>query len=535
MLRRVTPGLLWLALALGVSAVPVLAAEDTPSVEDIVARSLAGDMRARRSATESAIQGSVPLAGPIDPETYRMGPGDRLVVQWAGRVTRSETVEVGPAGDVFLPEIGSLAVAGQTLAATRLAIIERLRRVTRDVRVEVQLARPRMFRVYLGGAVDNPGPLETAAGSRVSDIVRLDGLKPGASTRNLQLRHRDGSSTPVDLERVFRLGDHSRDALLLDGDAVVVPYQTEFVHIVGAVAAPGTVERAADDSVSTLVRLAGGLRPDAAPEGEWLHWGGAAQPETLTIDVPALLAGRGDAPLANGDRVFVRARPDFRKGGGVLVEGDVVRPGGYPVSPSGTRLSDVLAAAGGLLPSADASSVRLKRRAPGPEPTEAEQTVRARALQRELSVSEFEVQQAQAAAREGEWVVDRTLAQRAGSSADPVLQDGDVVTVPRLVNALRIDGQVGAPGVVTFVPGTPLHRYIELAGGYSARAWRGHEQITRAGSPRTLLAKSAGAIRPGDTIWVPMRPDESAWKRTAEILAALAQVATIVIAVRSVN
>lgn len=535
MFRRVAPGLLWLALALGVLAVPVCAAEDTPSVEDVVARSLAGDLRARRSATESAIQGSVPLAGPIDPETYRLGPGDRLLVQWAGRVTRTETVEVGPAGDVFLPEIGTLAVSGQTLAAARLTIIDRLRRITRDVRVEVQLARPRMFRVYLSGAIDNPGPIETAAGSRVSDIVRLDGLKPGASTRNLQVRRRDGSSTPADLERVFRLGDHSRDALLLDGDAVVVPYQTEFVHIVGAVALPGTVERAADDSVSTLVRLAGGPRPDAAPDAQWIHWSTAARPETLAIDVPAVLAGRGDAPLANGDRVFVRAQPGFRLGGGVLVEGDVQRPGGYPVAPTGTRLSEVLAAAGGLLPTADASGVRLKRLATGPVPTEAELAKRARTLQRELSVSEFEVQQAQAAAQSGEWVIDRSGSQRAGSSADPVLLDGDVITVPRQVNALRIDGQVGAPGVVSYVPGLSLQRYVELAGGYSARAWRGHEQITRAGSPRTLLAKSAGGIRPGDAIWVPLRPDESAWKRTTEILAALAQVATIVIAVRSVN
>ncbi len=539
MFRRLAPGIVRVALALGVLslglATSARAADEPPSVEDLVARSLAGDLRSKDAAAEK-VAGSLALSGPIDPTRYLLGPGDRLVVQWAGRVTRSEYIEVGPAGDVFLAEIGALDVAGQTLADARLAIIERLRRVTRDVRVEVQLARPRTFRVYLSGVVDNPGALEVTAGSRVSDLVRLDALKPGASTRNLSLRRRDGTTVAVDLERVYRLGDHSRDAMLWDGDAIVVPMQTEYVYAIGAVNQSGPTERAADDSVGTLLRLAGGLRPDASNEpAQWIHWNGGAAPETLAIDARAVLAGRGDAPLANGDRVFVRAVPDFRPGGGVVIEGEVTHPGGYAVATTGTHLSAVLAAAGGLLASADGSSIRLVRPRVGPPLTDAELARRAKATQRELSVSEFEVQQAQAASEEGAIVVDWNARAAAGGSSDPLLLDGDRITVPKLVNALRIDGQVAQPGIVVFEPGRSLRQYIARAGGYSTRAWRGHEQITRAGSSRTLLASSAGVLRAGDTVWVPMKPEASAWKRTSEILAALAQVATIVIAVRSVN
>lgn len=536
MFRRLVPGVVLAALALSFTSLGARAAEDPAALDELVRRSIAGELGARRSANEALVPATLALSGPIDPATYRLGPGDKLVVQWTGRVTRSEFVDVGPAGDVFLSEIGSMNVAGQTLVAARRVILERLQRLTRDVRVEVQLARPRVFRVYLSGAVASPGPVEAVGGSRVSDIVRPDGLQPGASHRNLRVLHPDGTYEAADLERVFRIGDHSRDVWLRDGDAIVVPFSSEYVHISGAVLMPGMFERAGDDSLSTLLKLAGGLRPEAAPDGaQWIHWATSAAPETLTIDAHGVLAGSFDAALAHGDRVFIRALPDFRKGGEMRIEGDVARPGGYPVSTTGTRLSAILAAAGGMLPTADPSGIRLRRLSRSPIPTVEEQVKRSQAVQRELSVTEFEVSQAQLAVRNGDIMVDWTAVQRSPRALDPLIEDGDVVTVPRLVNSLRIDGQVVKPGVLYFEPGLSLRKYVDQAGGYSGRAWRGHEQVTRAGTTHTLLARSAGDLRPGDTVWVPMRPEDSVWRRSAALLSALAQIATIVIAIRSVR
>ena len=128
------------------------------------------------------------------------------MVLWAGRVTRTDRIEVGPAGDIFLAELGAMNVAGQTLADARAAILAKLQKVTRDVRVDVQLSCPRRFRVYVSGAVNDPGPAEVLGGSRVSDILRLDLLKSGASTRNIEVKRRDGTLERADLERVIRKG-----------------------------------------------------------------------------------------------------------------------------------------------------------------------------------------------------------------------------------------------------------------------------------------------------------------------------------------
>src|SRR5262245_36679921 len=321
MLRRLAPGVR--AAVLG-TLLAVTAAAQTPSVDEMVRQSMIEQLTGKRPTGEGVTSPTYALSGPVDPARYRLGPGDQLVVLWAGRVTRTDRVEVGPAGDIFLSEIGAMNVAGQTLADARSAILARLQKVTRDVRVDVQLARPRHFRVYLSGAVSDPGPVEALGGSRVSDILRLGALKPGASTRNILVKRRDGSNELADLERVLRTGDHARDTWLTDGDAIVVPWLAEFVFVTGAVLSAGMLEHRTDDSLSTVLRLAGGLAPDAAPDpAQWIHWTGSAVPETLSFDAHAVEAGRFDAALAHGDRVFVRGLPDYRRTGEVRIEGDV--------------------------------------------------------------------------------------------------------------------------------------------------------------------------------------------------------------------
>src|SRR5262249_28479062 len=152
---------------------------------------------------------------------------------------------------------------------------------------------------------------------------------------------------------------------LHDGDAIVVPWAAAYVNATGAVAAPGQFELAPGDSVGTLLRLAGGPLPSAAPDGvTWLHWGAAAAPETRRFPLSGRGAGGRSGPLANGDQLFVRYLPEYRVTGVVEVQGEVERPGTYPIAAGGTRLSAVLAASGGLLPTANRSAIRVRHRAP---------------------------------------------------------------------------------------------------------------------------------------------------------------------------
>ena len=152
----------------------------------------------------------------------------------------------------------------------------------------------------------------------------------------------------------------------------------------------------------------------------------------------------------------------------------------------------------------------------------------------DLTSSEYEVLRTKLAGQREDYRVD--WARLEGSKdLDLLLRDGDVVRVERLVSSIRVDGEVRRPGILNFVRGESVEDYVAQAGGYTDRAWRGKVRVTRAVTGQTLLARNVRTLDPGDFVWVPEKPDVTVWQQSREILTALAQVATIVIAIRSVR
>jgi protein involved in polysaccharide export with SLBB domain len=80
--------------------------------------------------------------------------------------------------------------------------------------------------------------------------------------------------------------------------------------------------------------------------------------------------------------------------------------------------------------------------------------------------------------------------------------------------------------------GRRVSDYVQLAGGFSERANRGKVRIKRAVTGQTILAKDVASLEPGDLIWVPERGESTAWQNTQAALLVLAQIATVIVAVR---
>jgi polysaccharide export outer membrane protein len=120
----------------------------------------------------------------------------------------------------------------------------------------------------------------------------------------------------------------------------------------------------------------------------------------------------------------------------VSVLGAVARPGRYPLELSGTRLSEMLAQASGIVSAVGGDVIQLATRRDGQPVT--------------LQVD----------------VVD--LFGGAGSVRDEVLRPGDSIFVPR-APAYYIYGQVQRPGMYTIERGMTLAQAIAKAGGLTAR------------------------------------------------------------------
>lgn len=477
---------------------------------------------------------TAPVAGPIDAATYVLGPGDVLRVVFSGPLAEQITVEVGPEGTIVVPEHGSVRIGGLTLEQARLEVRRKLgAMMRRDVRIDLELARVRMLRVFLAGDVRSHGPIELPATARVSDA--LDGgsrVETTGSLRNIELRHRDGTVEPADLERMTGLADRTRNPLLRDDDVVFVPAAREWIYAEGALAHPGRFERAPDDSLHRLLSLAGGPIPMSRREHAlFVRWSSPTSRESTWIDLGDVESGRFDPALRDGDRLLVYFVPRYQQFERVTVLGEVASPGVYPLTTGVTRLSDVVKAAGGFLPRADLSGIHVYRPNPAAGETDTEVDRLSRLSRNEMTSSEYEVLRTRLAQRRPDFRVDWNRIARVPES-DVVLQDGDVVRVDPIVASVRVDGQVRRPGLVRFAPGASLDEYVANAGGYSNHAARTKTLVTRAVTGQTLPAREVGSLAPGDLIWVPERADRTVWQNFGTLIAVAAQVATIIIAVR---
>ncbi|MEG2574350.1 MAG: SLBB domain-containing protein, partial [Bacteroides sp.] len=93
-----------------------------------------------------------------------------------------------------------------------------------------------------------------------------------------------------------------------------------------------------------------------------------------------------------------------------------------------------------------------------------------------------------------------------GGSSDLVLREGDRIIVPQFTNTVKINGAVMYPNTVTYMDGKKLKYYIDMAGGFGARAKkRSAYVIYMNGTVARLKARSRNAIRPGCEIIVPTK------------------------------
>ncbi len=497
---------------------------------DATAQAVRGLARADTAVVPDMTARGAVFSGSIDPDAYRIGPGDVFRVTVWGQVTRSDDIIVSPEGMFVTPLFGSIRVDDLTLAEARRRILEGMRRQLRNVQIDVQLARPRQFAVYRTGRVHEPGPVVASGLLRISDILPPTTLEDDASLRRIQVLHRDGTRETADVGLFLLTGDSAQDPWLRDGDVVNVPPASAFVYANGALARPGRYELGARDSVSTLVRMAGGLLPSAILDHALLmSWSSRERPDSLWLAV-----GGGSGPtLREGDRLYVYFLPSYHEQPEVALYGEIRRPGSYPIVEGVTRLSQLLEAGGGFLPTADLGAIRLIRPLTTHGERDAELDRLLRLSSDQLTPSEYEKLRTKLAEQREGYRVDWNRMNDHGRDLDLLLRNGDIVRVEKLVSSIRIDGEVLRPGILAYAPGYTVEDYVRRAGGYSRRAWRSRVRVTRAVTGQSLYAKDIIRIGPGDFVWVPEKPDRNLGRAGLNLVTTLASLATVAIAIAS--
>jgi polysaccharide export outer membrane protein len=317
-------------------------------------------------------------AGPVD-ASYRLGPGDQLVLILTGDVELAHTLDVTREGFVVIPQVGQLYVANLTLGQLEDVLYSRLGRVYSGVRrgggttrFSVSVSRLRSNQVFVVGDVVTPGSFRvSSAGTALTALYAAGGPALSGSLRAVEIRRGGNVVSTLDVYDYLLRGDASKDVRLENGDIVFVPPYKARVRVVGEVVRPATYEAKAGETLADLLRDAGGFTPRAARRRVQIERivpaaqrsGSGRDRIVIEVASDALATSYGPAvPVEAGDVVRVFA-VDERVHNRITVRGNVFTPGPQGMEP-GMTLGAAIRKAGGPRPDSYLGQVLITRLLP---------------------------------------------------------------------------------------------------------------------------------------------------------------------------
>ncbi|HYH55917.1 MAG TPA: SLBB domain-containing protein, partial [Anseongella sp.] len=309
-----------------------------------------------------------------------------------------------------------------------------------------------------------------------------------------------------------------------------------YVIISGAVQQPDTFTYSGNMNLEALIVMAGGFTEAATPQrveiSRRVRNANPNGPNPATASIYRFNINRdlssspeaADFVLQPFDEVFVRVEPGYEVQKNVSIEGEVLYPGRYSTANKNDRISDIIKRAGGLLPDAYAEGAVLIRQEELDVETRLRlEELRARQRQNELAgvdAGTLKASQDQLMIDSLEQVIANTrpnlvnidlqaILQNPGSKYDLIAQEGDVIRVPKLLQTVKVEGEVLYPKTMRFEDGVSFRNYVSQAGGFGQDALKRRAYIIYANggvrSTRKLLFfNNYPKVRPGAEIVVPV-------------------------------
>lgn len=276
---------------------------------------------------------------PVTP-SYVIGPGDELLLRAWGQITLDTRVTVDRAGEIYLPQVGSVRVAGLAFEQLQGYMQSQIGRVFRNFDLNVNLGQLRSIQVFVLGQARRPGSYTISSLSTLVDaLFATGGPTPQGSLRHIELKRSGKTIADFDLYDLLQRGDKSGDVPLLPGDVIYIPPAGPQVAVAGSVNTPAIYElkSPATSTVEEVLALAAGPTSVADTRSVRLERVEAQSARSVT-QLPLDAVGRATA-VREGDILELVAIVD-RYTDGVILRGNVANPGRYRWRP-GMRVGDL--------------------------------------------------------------------------------------------------------------------------------------------------------------------------------------------------
>lgn len=422
-------------------------------------------------------------------------------------------------------------------------------------------------RVEIIGAVFRPGIYALDKGLTLSGLIKkADGITEDAFLNRGYINRLNPDKTQffVSFDVAKILSGEEKDILLTREDKVTInsifDLREEYtVTIQGEVRAPGTFEYAENIKLEDIIQMAGGLKEGASPnrievsrriKNNDPNSVSSKTADLFVVNVDEDLKVLGEKfKIQPFDIISVRSSEGYVIQKQVKIEGEVLYPGMYTITSKDYRISDLIKRAGGLTTFAYAEGASLKR--PGAEKVnpadknainnQEEEEKKFLNLER---VKEKNLNTPDTANKIDEKLAQSDLVginlerilQKPLSRQDLILEEGDIIRVPKQLQTVKVTGEVLNPNSIVYVPGKSFKQYVNGAGGFTNAALKNRAYIKYANgsaeaAKKFLFFNNYPKVKPGAEIMVPVKAERE--KITAQgwigIGTGIASVAAIIV------
>lgn len=369
------------------------------------------------------------------PPNYRLGPGDEVVIDIWGASQNTIRQQISPDGTINLEQLGPVFLSGMSIERAQQYLTGELRKIYSDQsnQIRVTLGNTRTIQINVMGEVIQPGTYALSAFSTVFHaLYRAGGVSDIGSLRNVKVSRGGQTVATVDVYQFIMQGKTRDDIRLEEGDVIIVPAYEELVQITGNVKRPMRYEMKKGETLSTLLKYAGGFTSDAYTKSLRIVRQNGKEYQVNTVDDTDYSV----CQLHDGDVITAEAILD-RFTNKLEVRGAVYRPGIYELGGKLNTVRELVEKADGLM--ADAFTGRA-------------------VLYRERENKTREVKQIDIRA-----IMD-------GSQPDIPLQKNDVLYIPSIhdledLGNVQIFGEVAHPSDYPYADNMTLEDLVITAGG----------------------------------------------------------------------
>lgn len=305
-----------------------------------------------------------PSANLATPVSYRLGPGDEVIIDIWGASENTIRQTISPEGDIQVKDLGPVHLNGMTVKEANLYLQREFSKIYSGIggndpnsQIRLTLGDTRTIQVNIMGEVSVPGTYALSAFSTVFHaLYRAGGVNKIGSLRGIKLIRNGKTIENLDVYEFIMKGQMNDDIRLQEGDVIIVnPYES-LVEIVGKVKRPMYYEMKSAETVAKLLEYAGGFTGDSYKKAIRIIRKSGREHQVFNVDEMDYSIFR----LDDGDLVTIDAVLD-RFENKVEISGAVFRSGLYQMDGEVNTVKKLIEKAEGLRGDAFLNRVLLDR------------------------------------------------------------------------------------------------------------------------------------------------------------------------------